>query len=381
MNFIALYKSPYYGGGVQRTAGILMTAIDKGKKSDFTILCSDDNQEKNFQYNDFECVNFKFKGFDILEKILMLKSLIQSFRIFRYLQKHSTKESIILIHTIEMCVFVSLFRGFFQKKKIVLFSHGSIFEAYSTYVYKRLPMKFWYIKGVYFFVRYYFYLLEKISLSGADECIFISQKNLDFSKKHFNNQKKSTIISNSFEIPEIKAKPVLKMDANTQFTAIIIGSTIYMKGLDILLEITKKFTNCKLKVVGFDDFKAAGKADKYENLEFLGRLKQDEVKKAISESDFLLMPSRIESFCNVVIEALLEGKPFIASRTCEHAPFDYNHFGMLLDSYDPEDWLTAINKMSTPLVYNQFANNIYKDLDTSPVDIKNNFKKYVEFLT
>lgn len=95
-----------------------------------------------------------------------------------------------------------------------------------------------------------------------------------------------------------------------------IGNSGYVKGFDILLAAVSslKTSNggCVLEVVGAIDQSRAPSGGV--QLVYHGMLPRNGVLSVLSRSDCLVLPSRLESFGMVVLEALASGIPVIVSR-------------------------------------------------------------------
>lgn len=127
------------------------------------------------------------------------------------------------------------------------------------------------------------------------------------------------ILSAKFEAPvDLSRKPV-----NRHFTFCSVAHLQHKKGYDVLLpafaEAVKKYPDLKLKIGGggYEEFKLHELAEELglqNQVEFLGRLKNDEVLDLMYQSDAFVLASRHETFGVVFIEALAQGLPIIATR-------------------------------------------------------------------
>ena len=69
-----------------------------------------------------------------------------------------------------------------------------------------------------------------------------------------------------------------------------------------------------------------------ENVSFLGFLHGEEKRAALRRMSLLVVPSHFESFCNVVIEALAEGIPVVASRGTPWRELEQHRCGWWIDN-------------------------------------------------
>jgi len=102
---------------------------------------------------------------------------------------------------------------------------------------------------------------------------------------------------------------------------IFIGDVTYRKGVDTLMQLNSYFrkNNIRVKIVGkvHADVKAALEIKSSQDLtqlDFLGPLTHSSAMMLLSKSHMLVLPSRVENFPNVILEAFNLGVPVLASR-------------------------------------------------------------------
>lgn len=157
------------------------------------------------------------------------------------------------------------------------------------------------------------------------------------------------------------------------------------KGLNYLLEsmslIKNKNSKIKLIVVGDGDYrhhyeKLSKDLGIEENVEFKGELKERELIKEYNNINILVLPSLMESFGMVLIEAMACKKPVIGSNI-GGIPYviDDGKNGLLVPPKDPQALAGAIMKiLENPKLAKQMGENGYKK-------VKDNFtwdKKVIE---
>ncbi|WP_048203246.1 glycosyltransferase family 4 protein [Methanocaldococcus infernus] len=86
-----------------------------------------------------------------------------------------------------------------------------------------------------------------------------------------------------------------------------VGSFVKQKGLDLLLKAIEGI-DFKFKIIG-------GLGKNRENIEYLGKLSHEETLKYMGMCSFLVVPSRVEGFGIVALEAMACEKPVIAMNT------------------------------------------------------------------
>ena len=130
----------------------------------------------------------------------------------------------------------------------------------------------------------------------------------------------------SIVIPNILGQefinPKIIPNDNEKFTFIAVGSLLHVKGYDILLEAVKKLNlppdKWILKIIGKGPL--INRLNKYviennleNNIFLLGQKNKHEIVSELRKSDCFILSSRSETFGVVIIEALSQGLPVIAS--------------------------------------------------------------------
>lgn len=96
--------------------------------------------------------------------------------------------------------------------------------------------------------------------------------------------------------------------------ALAVGRIAPEKGFDLLVEACAGLTGLKVKVVGEGDGLLRLSNGSPASMEWLGMRSRGEVRTLMQRARFLIMPSRYETFGNVVAEALACGKPVVATK-------------------------------------------------------------------
>ncbi len=101
--------------------------------------------------------------------------------------------------------------------------------------------------------------------------------------------------------------------------ALYLGRISNEKGVRTLIEAWKRIKNCSLKIVGEGESRESltklAKELDLSNVEFCGYKTPDKCAELIKGAKFLVVPSEwYETFCLVIREAFMAGKPVIASR-------------------------------------------------------------------
>lgn len=134
---------------------------------------------------------------------------------------------------------------------------------------------------------------------------------------------KNTVI----EIPNLLA-PAVRIKVNVNRNLLFVGRIHPIKSLDKLikgLSLSKAFLNSQFKffIVGKNEERFASYKEKLielikelelqDKVFFIGHLEGEEKERFYAESYALILPSQTENFGNVVVEALNQGTPVIAS--------------------------------------------------------------------
>jgi L-malate glycosyltransferase len=171
-------------------------------------------------------------------------------------------------------------------------------------------------------------LFGKIIFSSADKMTFYSKIQLPYGKQAGMPVKDIKVISTGIHLDKFKSSKTAKNKVKKEFhikkdetTVLFVGMLTERKGVDHLINITKKLTEKKLKVkvllVGHGPFEKQYKdlVKKY-NLDktiiFTGN--RSDVPTLMAGSDIFFLASRGEGLPGVVMEASAAGIPSIATQ-------------------------------------------------------------------
>ena len=143
------------------------------------------------------------------------------------------------------------------------------------------------------------------------------------------SREKLKIIYNGVSFDNVKAHHVMRMTNNNLF----VGRFDRQKGYDFLIEIIKRLDKDRFvfNIVGDSVHDNVDKIFS-ENVVYHGWKKKDELRDYFLNNDFLLMPSRWESFGLVAVEAQINGLPVLANNTSSLPEVvSNNKTGILLD--------------------------------------------------
>ena len=187
------------------------------------------------------------------------------------------------------------------------------------------------------------------AINGCDKVITISKKNHEVVLQRFPEAKeKSITLKNGydpkiFHIKNLHREQVLKefgIDKKYNKIVMFAGRLTGNKGIDVLLKAAKKYEDGDtLTIIAGGGGLLADLIDQVKELElkdifFAGDQTQDNLSKLYNISDVLAVPSRVEGFGLVAIEALACGLPVVATNQGGMTDFINEKVGALVDVED-----------------------------------------------
>ncbi len=180
---------------------------------------------------------------------------------------------------------------------------------------------------------------------------------------------------NGFDETVFNIKPVKREDAlreldlpqNSEKIVSFVGKLTDFKGVDILIKAAKIVTE-KIPEVIFalagngqlrDDLEKLAKDLGLNNIYFLGHKNQNQVATLYNLAEVSVVPSRIEPFGLVALEAMACGTPVVATNAGGLPDFVNKKVGALVEMNNPEELASAlISEISqqTKLTKGKFAN-------------------------
>ncbi len=129
---------------------------------------------------------------------------------------------------------------------------------------------------------------------------------------------------------------------------LIVGRIVGFKGVDLAIEAAKKL-DFHLKIVGeyagiYTEQEKIKKISN-ENIEFLGRVPDDQLKDLYKNADAFLAPAKDEDFGMTVVEAMAAGTPVIAYKSGGYLETVTEKTGVFFDEYSVESLIKAIKSM------------------------------------
>ena len=181
-----------------------------------------------------------------------------------------------------------------------------------------------------------------IGYSKVDMLLAVSESLKSHIYRHFGIE--STVVYDMLGQDFVSSKAKKKKNSQS-FRFIAVGSLIYRKGFDLLMEAFYKSglneKGCSIVIIGGGQEKErlqdlAKQLSISDNVNLLGRKTKDEIIYTMQDSHVFVLPSRAETFGVVCIEALSQGLPNIATICGGPEEFINSDNGILVPSEDVE---------------------------------------------
>ena len=218
------------------------------------------------------------------------------------------------------------------------------------------------------------------AIENCDRIITISKKNNEVVLENFPQAKnKSITLKNGydtqiFHLKDLERQKVLKdFNINRDYKKIVLyaGRLTENKGIDVLLNAANIYENDDtLTIIAgggglLSDLKEQVNRLNLENIAFVGDQTQENLSKLYNIADVLAVPSRVEGFGLVAIEALACGTPVVATNKGGMTDFINDEVGALVDVEDEVMLEKEISKILREertfdrLKLSQYAQNNY----------------------
>jgi glycosyltransferase involved in cell wall biosynthesis len=158
-----------------------------------------------------------------------------------------------------------------------------------------------------------------------------------------------------FKIMDLQPSQVLpthNVAATPEVLITFVGKLTHFKGVDVLLDAAAKYEqklgSVVTLIIGDGELREAleAQAERLElkGIRFLGHQPQTEVAKLLNVADLSIVPSRVEPFGLVAVEALACGTPVVATNEGGLPDFIDERVGALVDVGDADALANAITR-------------------------------------
>ncbi|WP_404651637.1 glycosyltransferase family 4 protein [Raoultella terrigena] len=144
---------------------------------------------------------------------------------------------------------------------------------------------------------------------------------------------KLKIIYNGVNFDNMNIHPLMSVNRNNKINILFVGRFDHQKGYDYLIKIIEGLDKNKFffNIVGDSVHDSVNRISS-DNVVYHGWKKKEELSDYFANNDFLIMPSRWESFGLVAVEAQTNGLPVLANNTSSIPEVVLNNkTGILLD--------------------------------------------------
>lgn len=309
---------PMIGGEGTHTFGLAKALSNSGHN--VTVITTNLKGGKTLEENHFKIIHvspikipaFKLFHFDILSK-KKLKELHerQNFDIIHY--THDYYKISILKEKINVPIIATMHTPWAIEREIIKAKTDRV--DYLSYIFHR---------NTYFFKR-----INKKACERADKLIAVSKYvKRTITKEYGITSDKVKVIPNAVDInkfnPAIKGYEIReRLNIQSEPIVLFVGRLDHTKGIMYLLKsfskIVKNIPDAKLIIIGkgqlrnhiisFIDKNNLGKS-----IMLIGRVEDEDLPKFYAASDLVVLPSLLEGFGIVLIEAMACGKPCVATR-------------------------------------------------------------------
>ncbi len=187
------------------------------------------------------------------------------------------------------------------------------------------------------------------AINGCDKIVTISKKNNEVVLERFPEAKnKSITLKNGYD-PKVfylcdldKQKVLKQFGINKEYDKIVLfaGRLTENKGIDVLLKAAKRYENGKILTIIagggglLEELKKQVQELELKDVVFVGDQTQENLNYLYNIADVLAVPSRVEGFGLVAIEALACGTPVVATNQGGMTDFINDKVGALVDVED-----------------------------------------------
>jgi glycosyltransferase involved in cell wall biosynthesis len=293
-----LFMPDFHGGGEFLTYEIVKRMIGSG--FDVTVLTTGDPNIKNYE-------NIRTIRLPVNRYLMNLTG--------PWIARYAKDFDLIQSNNYNAC-FPSLMAGKLEKKPVFCMVHG-------MYGKKWLSMRGPFFGNISCAV-------EKFQVSGNyEKIIFFSEFARDSGVSIGIPKGQTTVIH-----PGIEYNNFYVSDKDPY--VLFVGRLSKQKGITYLIQAAKELPHIKFKIAGRDEGESWIKKEASKNVEFLGFVSNEELRKLYSKALVFCLPSVAETFGLVILDAMASGCAIVST-----VPLDYE--GFKVDVGDVEQLRKAIS--------------------------------------
>ncbi len=267
-------------------------------------------------------------------------SLLNSFFKGRAILDQIVEKNNIDIINAHVCYPAGILSALYYKKRklaYVITEHRSSVREFSKKIYNRVLFKFAYGNAK-----------KVITVSN-----YLKEELISLGYKF-----KGQVIGNTVDVESFKPSSHHRDD--NQFRILFVGSMgdNEVKGLNYFIPALSSFIKLNQQYKITATFVGEGsQKEKYiemvknegieENCTFTGNIKKEEVATYMAKCDFLVLPSKKETFGAVLIEAMASGKPVLCTRCSGPQEFINDQVGVLVDPCSTSELERGLTKITS----------------------------------
>lgn len=364
---IAFLINSMSGGGAEKLVKILIEHLDSEGYS-VELICLEKNDVYSFIGNiKVTYLSDWSKGVGGIKKLIFLPIL--AFRLNKYITNNNIK--LVQSHLFR-ANYVNLLVKFFRSKHEIQVINHSVISRYKKEG----------LSG-----RVNLFLIKQL-YPFADKIISVSNVVEKDMQELFGFKNEKKVIYNFFDINNIQKLVCeeineFKFDKAKKYL-VSVGRLISLKRNKDLVEVLSKVDkNVELIFIGTGEKKEnlrrqSNDLGLLQRIHFLGWVNNP--YKYIKNADLLVCTSETESFGNVLVEAMVCGKPVLSTRCGgPEEIIEDGVNGILVDVGNIDNMVKSINMiLNNKEIYNKYIKNAY--LSSRKFDVRNIIKKYKKVL-
>lgn len=205
-------------------------------------------------------------------------------------------------------------------------------------------------------------------LKGVLKKIFLSKISLGF----VSGESQARLLKNlGYKSKIIKTKGVgifnyNKLEINREIVKVkkflYVGRLSSEKNLEQIIKVFNGMSELELNIVGYGPLEKELKKIASNNINFLGKINNEELSKVYQKNDVFILPSKSEAWGLVVEEALYNGLPVILSNKvgCCTEVIENGKHGYIYDINSEKELIQSIKECQNLMKFNYFKMNVKK---------------------